>query len=115
MVEIEIEGGAMIGYCATASSGIEIAPIKQMKSATTQAKIGLSIKKLGMFLSQRDACVVGESDIEPTEASASIHALDLTLSPGTNFWNPSTITRSPSLRPSLISQTPSCTAPVRTG
>ena len=38
----------MIGYCATASSGIEIAPIKQMKSATTQAKIGLSMKKEGM-------------------------------------------------------------------
>ena len=38
----------MIGYCATASSGIEIAPIRQMKSATTQAKIGLSMKKLGI-------------------------------------------------------------------
>src|SRR5262249_22064604 len=41
----------MIGYCATASSGIEIAPIKQMKSATTQAKIGLSMKKLGIEIS----------------------------------------------------------------
>src|SRR5690348_4548664 len=41
----------MIGYCATASSGIEIAPIRQMKSATTQAKIGLSIKKPGIDLS----------------------------------------------------------------
>src|SRR5262249_54518132 len=39
----------MIGYCATASSGIEIAPIKQMKSATTQAKIGLSMKKPGIL------------------------------------------------------------------
>ena len=38
----------MIGYCATASSGIEIAPARQMKSATTQAKIGLSMKKLGI-------------------------------------------------------------------
>ena len=43
----------MIGYCATASNGIEIAPIKQMKSATTQAKIGLSMKKLGIYQSQR--------------------------------------------------------------
>src|SRR5215470_10643571 len=41
----------MIGYCATANSGIEIAPIKQMNSATTQAKIGLSMKKLGIALS----------------------------------------------------------------
>src|SRR6185295_12404260 len=38
----------MIGYCATARNGIEIAPIRQMKSATTQAKIGLSMKKLGI-------------------------------------------------------------------
>ena len=38
----------MIGYCATASSGIEIAPIRQMNSATTQAKIGLSMKNPGM-------------------------------------------------------------------
>src|SRR5206468_9387103 len=91
----------MIGYCATARSGIEIAPIKQMKSATTQAKIGLSMKKLGIDQSQRDAGVAGALDTEPTEASASIHAFALTLSPGTNFWNPSTTTRSPSLRPSL--------------
>src|SRR5438445_7940329 len=103
----------MIGYCATAKSGIEIAPIKQMKSATTQAKIGLSMKKLGIDQSQRDAGVAGALDTEPTEASASIHDVALTLSPGTNFWNPSTMTRSPSFRPPLISQTPSCTAPVR--
>ena len=47
----------MIGYCATASSGIEIAPIRQMKSATTQAKIGLSMKKLGIDR-YRCACLV---------------------------------------------------------
>src|SRR5262249_55067593 len=40
----------MIGYCATGSSGIAIAPIKQMNSATTQAKIGGSMKKLGIDL-----------------------------------------------------------------
>src|SRR5437763_8205812 len=44
----EMEGGAMIGYCATASSGIEMAPIRQMNSATTQAKTGRSMKKLGI-------------------------------------------------------------------
>ena len=38
----------MLGYCATASRGIAIAPIRQMKRATTQAKIGLSMKKLGI-------------------------------------------------------------------
>ena len=40
----------MIGYCATGNKGIAIAPIRQMNSATTQAKIGLSMKKLGMVL-----------------------------------------------------------------
>ena len=73
----------MIGYCATASSGIEIAPTRQMKSATTQAKIGLSMKKLGISQSQRDACAAGAPGMAPTEAS--IHAFALTLSPGTNF------------------------------
>ena len=48
----------MIGYCATASSGIEIAPIRQMNSATTQAKIGLSMKKLGIGI-YRCACAAG--------------------------------------------------------
>ena len=38
----------MIGYCAIASNGTEIAPIRQMKSATTHAKMGRSMKKLGM-------------------------------------------------------------------
>ncbi len=35
----------MIGYCATARNGIEIAPIRQMNSAITHAKIGRSMKK----------------------------------------------------------------------
>src|SRR5690349_18025526 len=38
----------MIGYCAIASSGIEIRPTRQMKRATTQAKMGRSMKKLAM-------------------------------------------------------------------
>jgi len=40
----------MIGYCATGSRGIAITPIRQMKSATTQAKMGRSMKKEGIFL-----------------------------------------------------------------
>src|SRR3954466_13225850 len=40
----------MIGYCAIGSWGIAMAPNKQMKSATTQAKIGLSMKKLAILL-----------------------------------------------------------------
>ncbi len=40
----------MIGYCAIGSCGIAMAPKRQMKSATTQAKIGLSMKKLAMSI-----------------------------------------------------------------
>ena len=60
----------MIGYCATASSGIEIAPIRQMKSATTQAKIGRSMKKLGICLFSATIASALRV-IVPTEASAS--------------------------------------------
>ena len=75
----------MIGYCATASSGIEIAPIRQMNSATTQAKIGLSMKKLGMGY-YRCACVVGLiCGATSADASASAQACGRTLSPATNF------------------------------
>ena len=74
----------MIGYCATASSGIEIAPIRQMKSATTQAKIGLSMKKLGINR-YRCACLVCLAVAVSAEASASVNNIGLTLSPAANF------------------------------
>ena len=75
----------MIGYCATASSGIEIAPIRQMNSATTQAKIGLSMKKLGIGI-YRCACAVGRTpDAKSAAASASVQACGRTLSPAANF------------------------------
>ena len=44
----EICGGATLGYCATGRSGIAIAPAIMMKMATTQAKMGRLMKKLGM-------------------------------------------------------------------
>jgi hypothetical protein len=75
----------MIGYCATASNGIEIAPIKQMKSATTQAKIGLSMKKLGMK-NYRCACAAGLARVaKSADASASVRSCGRTLSPAANF------------------------------
>ena len=49
-----------------ARSGIEIAPTRQMKSATTQAKIGLSMKKLGIDqLSARSASPVHSIQNQP--------------------------------------------------
>ena len=75
----------MIGYCATASSGIEIAPIKQMNSATTQAKIGLSMKKLGIGI-YRCACAASlAARATSADASASAQACGRTLSPAANF------------------------------
>ena len=79
----------MIGYCATANNGIAIAPTRQMNSATTQAKIGLSMKKTGMGY-YRCACVVCLTlgpvcGAASADASASVQACGLTLSPATNF------------------------------
>ena len=70
----------MIGDCATGNSGIEIAPIRQMNSATTQAKIGLSMKKLGMVVYRSETGCTGSG-----RASASLHDSGLTLSPAANF------------------------------
>ena len=74
----------MIGYCATGSSGIEIAPTRQMNSATTQAKIGLSMKKLGIGGYR---CTEADCDeaVVSADASASSQDCGLTLSPAANF------------------------------
>src|SRR6185312_9056525 len=48
-------------------------------------------------------------------SAASTQASGLTLSPATNFWKPSTTTRSPAFRPSVTSNWPSCSSPVRIG
>ena len=74
----------MIGYCATASSGTAMAPIRQMKSATTQAKIGLSMKKPGIGI-YRCACADGLAPAKSTAASASVRSCGRTLSPAANF------------------------------
>ena len=42
---IEIDGGAMLGYCAIGKLRIEIMPASMITIATTQAKIGRSMKK----------------------------------------------------------------------
>jgi len=47
-VVIEIEGGAMIGYCATAKKGMASNPPRQIRRAMTQANTGRSIKKAGI-------------------------------------------------------------------
>src|SRR6185437_445019 len=114
-VEIEIDGGAMIGYCATARSGIEIAPIRQMNSAITQAKTGRSMKKAGMIRYRRADAVSPVSAPVSREASASAHITARTLSPAVNFWKPSTTTRSPALRPWLTIDWPFWTEAVRIG
>ena len=75
----------MIGYCATANSGIAIAPIRQMKSATTQAKIGLSMKKLGIGF-YRCACAAPVRRLNKSaDISVSIQDCGRTLSPAANF------------------------------
>jgi hypothetical protein len=47
-VVIEIDGGAVIGYWATARNGMASNPPRQIRRATTQAKTGRSTKKAGI-------------------------------------------------------------------
>ena len=115
---IEIDGGAMIGYCATGRSGIASAPPRQISSAMTHAKMGRSMKKLGIAISaSRQLCDDGWSSraqLAAVHALTSSPPLDAvaiaasgsgsTTSPATNFWKPSTTTRSPGFTPSRISQ-----------
>jgi hypothetical protein len=42
---IEIDGGAMLGYCDIGKPRIAITPASMITIATTHAKIGRSIKK----------------------------------------------------------------------
>src|SRR5690606_4986837 len=46
---IVMAGGATSGYCATGMLGIANSPASRMNRATTQAKIGRSIKNCGMW------------------------------------------------------------------
>src|SRR5690606_30369452 len=45
-------GGAMSGYCARGSIGMAKAPTRVMKTETTIAKIGRSMKKREIFMDQ---------------------------------------------------------------
>src|SRR5690625_1449091 len=49
---MEIAGGATSGYCATGMVANDSNPINAIPSATTQAKIGRSIKKCGICKTQ---------------------------------------------------------------
>src|SRR4051812_19479322 len=53
---MEICGGATCGYCETGRSGSEMTPASTMKMATTQAKIGRSMKKLGIGQASLRVC-----------------------------------------------------------
>ena len=107
----------MIGYCATASKRIEIAPIRQMNSAIDPGEDRPVDEEAGhRSVSSARRCVARRRPIriQPRHPHRSTRST-LTLSPGSNFWKPSTTTRSPGFRPSLTSHCSSCTAPVRTG
>ena len=55
---IEINGGAIAGYCAIGSERMERPPANMMTIAITQAKIGRSMKKLTISALQRQAACV---------------------------------------------------------
>src|SRR3546814_9063693 len=68
-------GGATSGYCDTGIFGIDSRPARAIPSATTQAKIGRSIKNCGMFTHFLEAlklpigapCTTGRSEEHTSE------------------------------------------------
>src|SRR3977135_4071353 len=97
---MEMAGGAMLGYCAMGSVVTASAPISMMTMASTQAKTGRSMKKLTMAGASAAPDAVaggGRAFLSPADRNSS----GATLAPGFADWIPSTITRSPGLRPEV--------------
>src|SRR5580658_2832364 len=96
---MEMAGGAMAGYCAMGSVVTARAPISMMTMAITQAKTGRSMKKLtmaaGYFAEPSTLAGCGGAVF----SSAGRYSSGTTLAPGFADWIPSTMTRSPGLRP----------------
>ena len=86
---IEIEGGAMIGYCATARNGIASAPQRLMSRARTEAKTGRSMKKAGIdqIFQRAGALWVAPADCRDgcSARRSSCHGFGSTTSPSENF------------------------------
>src|SRR3569833_3191563 len=97
---MEIAGGAMGGYCATGRVATERPPASMITIAITQAKMGLSMKKL----TTGAALLEVEPGVAP-EATAGVAGVDcssgFTVAPGLAYCSPSTMTRSPAFRPSV--------------
>src|SRR6185312_14079765 len=102
------EGGAMFGYDSTPRFRMASTPPSEIRMATTQAKIGRSMKKVGMsVLRYRPfAVAAGAAAEDAAPVGVRCHGLGLAGSPSFTFWMPETTTLSPALRPSLTTQSP---------
>ncbi len=114
-------GGAIGGYCEIGNCRIEIAPASMTMMAMTQAKIGRSMKNLGImvyfFSSLGFAPGAGGAPGPaapglPAAAGAAmsgapgVQGIGLTVAPGRTFCKPLTITCSPPFSPSSTMKSP---------
>src|SRR6476659_8131831 len=111
-----IDGGATLGYWAIGSCLIETPPMTRMKSAITHAKIGRSMKNWAMA-GQRgvDAEAAATAPLAAPLAPGGCHGTGFTGAAPRSFWKPSTITISPVLTPSGMTQLPLCAVTPFTG
>src|SRR6516165_12419593 len=95
-------GGVIYGYCSRGSDRYDKAPMRTINSDIAIAKFGRWMKKwLSMaygFAYPLWTVVAGLS--APEGSGGGARSTGVTLLPGRAFCKPSTITRSPALRPS---------------
>src|SRR5450631_114256 len=107
-----IDGGATVGYWAIGSCLIATPPMTKMKSAITHAKIGRSMKNWAMAGTQPGVEAAAEGVLAAALAApGGCHGTGFTGAVPRNFWKPSTITISPLLTPSRMTQSPPCAEP----
>src|SRR5690349_596219 len=96
---MEMAGGAMLGYCAMGRVVMASAPASITTIASTQAKIGRSMKKLTMAAAHSAAVWRGVAAWRVVLSRGGWYSSAITLAPGLADWIPSMITRSPGVRP----------------
>src|SRR5262249_52326538 len=95
-------GGAMLGYCEMGRVLMASAPASMTTMASTQAKIGRSMKKLTMARAYSAA----DGGVAPAcrtvfSVGGGLYSSATTLVPGFADWIPSTMTRSPAFSPAF--------------
>ena len=112
-------GGTISGYCATGRTNSAPSPISVMKTLTTVARIGRSMKRMGETHGDVLSLPWGLSGLPGLSESLSafsaiVPATGVTFAPGLTRTRPSMTTVSVGARPPRITRSPRCRPPIST-